>query len=963
MKPPAPSAASRLSGRVAGALTALALAVCAAASLAGAQQTAPKAATVRAGSKAADLFEAKIRPVLLENCAVCHSGPNASADFRVDRPLDAAAAEKLIAAVRYDGKVKMPPAAKLPGHEIAALEAWVKAGAPWPANAATAKPADAAAGRHWAFVPPKRPLEPPVAVSGIDSFITARLAKSGLTPAPPADRRTLLRRVTYDLTGLPPTPEQVREFLADTRPGAYERAVDRLLASPAFGERGGRHWRDVARYADSNGLDENLAFGNAWRYRDWVIDAVNRDLPYDEFLRHQIAGDLMPTSDETERNRRLTATGFLTLGAKVLAEQDKPKLVMDVIDEQIDVVSKATMGLTIACARCHDHKFDPITTKDYYALAGIFKSTKTMGNLDFVSRWNERPVPTAALIAEQKAVDAKVAAAQKVVDAARARARAALEARVAADKPRYERAAKAALLFEAETFARGTAIRDSDTYGKEIGVIRTGRAGKTTAEWDITVPAAGRWEVSLRYASNEQRPIRLLINGKEVRKDAAGRITGSFNPEGQQWEPLAVADLPAGKVTLAAERDGAWPHVDKVLLSPEPGLIPDLVAGGGKVPEKADAFFSAEEKAAVEKAEKERQAIAATRPVTPVVMAVEEAPKPENVKVHIRGSTESLGDVVPRGLPAVLCGGEREEIPADAGSGRLQFAQWLTRPEHPLTARVAVNRVWQILFGQGLVSTPDNWGLKGEKPSHPELLDWLAVTFATDDAWSLKRLVRRMVLSRTYRQASLRDYPKAAQADPENRLLWRQNRRRLEAEPLRDSLFAVAGTLDRTRGGTLLTTKNGDYVTNDQSANQAFYDAPRRAIYLPVIRNAVYDFFQVFDFGDPSLVNAHRPSTTVAPQALLLLNSPLVRQQSQAFAEMVLKDTRAADDAARIRLAYERALQRAPFPAETQVAQDFLGRVESLLAAREPDAKKREAVAWGAFCQTLLASNEFVYVE
>ena len=948
--------APRCSFGIGSLLTLLAVTVVGVAALA----QSPKPKTVPVSSRAAALFESKVRPLLLEKCAVCHTGDNASAGFRIDGPLSPEAAASLLAAVRYTGNVKMPPSGKLPAHEVAALEGWVKAGAPWPAH--SVKTATPAVGKHWAFVPPKRALEPPVDVSGIDSFVTARLQKSGLALAPPADRRTLLRRVSYDLTGLPPMPEEVRDFLADARPDAYERHVDRLLASPVFGERWGRHWLDVARYADSNGLDENLAFGYAWRYRDWVTDALNRDLPYDEFLRQQIAGDLMPTDDEAERNRRLVATGFLTLGPKVLAEQDKPKLVMDVIDEQIDVVSKATMGLTISCARCHDHKFDPITTKDYYALAGVFKSTKTMGNLAFVSRWNERPLPSAALAVAQKAADAKAADAQKEVDAARARARTHLEARVAADRPRYERAAKAALNVEAETFARGTAIRDSDTYGKGIGVVRTGGVVPTNAEWDLDVPASGRWEVALRYASNEARPVAVLVNGKALRGDAAGRDTGSFNPDGQQWETVGVADLPAGRATLRVERAGAFPHIDKVLLSPEPGLIPNLVAGGGKIPEKAnlDAFFADAERAEIAKAEAARKAVADARPQTPVAMAVEDD-RPENVRVHLRGSTQSLGDVVPRGFPAVLCGGERQEVTEGAGSGRREFALWLTRPDHPLTARVAVNRVWQNLFGQGLVTTPDNWGLKGDAPSHPELLDWLATTFVNEDGWSQKRLVRRVVLSRAYRQASLREDPKAARLDPENRLLWRQNRRRLEAEPLRDSLFAVAGTLDRSLGGSLLTTKNGDYVTNDQSTNQAQYDAPRRALYLPIIRNAVYDFFQVFDFGDPSLVNARRGSTTVAPQALVLLNSPMVRQQAQTFADAVCKG--ATGDAARVRLAYGRALQRAPFPAETEAARAFLRRVDSLLAPREPDPARREATAWGAFCQTLLASNEFVYVE
>ena len=331
-------------------------------------------------------FETKVRPLLVAKCQACHNGTVQQGGVRLDsrdatlkalvpgKPLES----RLISVIHYDGAIKMPPIGKLAPAEIALLETWVTDGAVWPET--EAKPAPLGPGKivsgpglFWSFRPVKRPLEPPIGASGIDAFIGADLQKNGLSLSPEADRLTLLRRLSFDLTGLPPSPADVTAFLNDKRPDAYARQVDRLLRSPQFGERWARHWLDVARYADSNGLDENLAFGNAYHYRDWVIDALNRDLPYDRFLRQQIAGDLMPTGDEEETNRRITATGFLTLGAKVLAEQDKPKLVMDIIDEQIDVVSKATMGLTVACARCHDHKFDPVSTKDYYALAGVFQ--------------------------------------------------------------------------------------------------------------------------------------------------------------------------------------------------------------------------------------------------------------------------------------------------------------------------------------------------------------------------------------------------------------------------------------------------------------------------------------------------------------------------------------------------------------------------------------------------------------
>jgi cytochrome c553 len=917
------------------------------ASVAGAQTPKPISDSV---------FESRVRPVLLAKCVSCHGEASAQGGVRLDRPLSAELARKVAAAVRYDGPMKMPPDGKLPAGELAALEGWAGAGAPWP-KSAPKKPA--LAGPHWAFVVPRRPLEPPVAARGIDAFVLGALTQKNLRPSPAADKRTLLRRVTFDLTGLPPTPEELRAFLADATPAAYANVVDRLLSSPRFGERWARHWLDVARYADSNGLDENLALGNAWRYRDWVVDALNRDLPYDSFIREQIAGDLMVSADDGTRNRRLAATGYLTLGAKVLAEQDKPKLVMDVVDEQIDVVSKSVMGLTVACARCHDHKFDPIPTRDYYALAGIFKSTKTMGNLDFVSRWNERPLTSAALTAAQKAHDESLVPLRALLETRLAQARAHLTERVAADRPRYERAAREALVIEAESFVRGTATKDTETYGKGIGVIHSGSL-PTVAEWDVSLPHAGRWELALRYAAEEKRPVKLSINGREVRADAAGRVTGSWNPEGQRWETALVVELPAGASTVRIENvDGPIPHFDKLLLSPEPGLVPDIVAGGGAVPDDPRPFLTDSERGPVQAAEAALKAAEGKRPQTPMAMAVDEGVI-EDVRIHVRGDTQNLGDVAPRGFPSVLCGATGASLKSRIGSGRLELARWLTRPDHPLTARVQVNRVWLHLFGEGLVSTPDNWGLRGEKPSNPVLLDWLAVTFVEDDRWSVKRLIRRLVLSDTYRQSSQSVNAAAAKLDPDNRLLWRMNRRRLDAESLRDSLLAVSGTLDETLGGTLLASKNGDYVTDDQSANAGQYSAPRRSLYLPVIRNAVFDYFQAFDFGDPTLVNAKRSATTVSPQALYLMNSALARDQARAFAVSLRGE---ASDPARIQAAYWRTLGRAATAAELRRGLAFLRRADTLLSSSQPDPMKRSLGVWSAYCQVLLASNEFIYVN
>ena len=643
-----------------------------------------------------------------------------------------------------------------------------------------------------------------------------------------------------------------------------------------------------------------------------------------------------------------------------------------------------------------------------------------MDNLGFVSRWKETALPTKAKQAEVaryetetlKPLEAKLTQVTNATNAAVAN-------RLRADAPKYVSVALVYLrqpgvlvpmdgrevpgkqTIEAEDFTRGNALKNTETYGKGIGVIHTGES-PTFAEWDITVAAAGSYQLDMRYTAEESRPIRILVNKKVAFKEAAGEVTGSWNAEGQHWETIGAITLTAGKNTLRIENNGSIPHIDKFAFAPvaapasgdaKPKSISELAKEGSLNPgvlshvvqrvagttneaeaqkriEKSDVFskiskpellYTKAEGDAVEAATVALNKARESGPKIPMVMAVAELPKPENVKVHIRGDTQNLGDLVPRGFPAVLCGGKEEEVGSDEGSGRLEMAKWLTSPTHPLTARVEVNRIWLHLLGEGIVRTPDNWGLRGEKPTNPELLDWLAYKFVNTDGWSVKKFIRRVVLSRTYRQASLTSNPTAQTKDPDNRLFWRQNVRRLEAEPIRDAILAVSGTLDLTMGGTLLLTKNGDYVTNDQSGNGARYDLPRRSIYLPVIRNAVFEFFSIFDFGDPSMCNAKRAATTVAPQALYLLNSPLVEEQSLAFARSLLS-AKQPDEAA-IRAAIFRAYARPATAPEVSRALSFITRAETVFAPRESDATKRKERAWAAYCQTLLASNEFVYVR
>jgi mono/diheme cytochrome c family protein len=776
----------------------------------------PSPAAAADDPAAIEFFEKKVRPVLAEHCYKCHGGTGEKIKGGLEMTGRAAllkggdtgpaivpgdpAKSLLVHVVRYDGDLKMPPRGKLTDQQIADLTAWVKAGATWPDSPETDATAKKPGGplftpeekAFWAFQP-VRPPPVPAGRDAIDHFVLTKLRDNGLSPAPPADRRTLLRRVTFDLTGLPPTPAEIDAFLKDDSPEAWKKVIDRLLASPAYGEAWARHWLDVARYADSNGLDENTAFGNAWRYRDYVIRAFNADKPFDRFVKEQIAGDLLPDGGADG----LVATGFLVLGPKLLAEPDKQKMVTDIVDEQIDVVTKAFLGLTVSCARCHDHKFDPIPTRDYYGLAGVFTGTKTMATLATVARALERPL--GGETAESRAYRAEV-----------------------------------------------------EQLKQELAAIER-RFGRTPE-----VDREQRHELHLQA---------------ELRRAEIKRL--------------------------------------------EPQIEPP-----------------------------------------PMALAVQDEANPADVKVHIRGNHLTLGEVAPRIFPRILAGEVQMPVPSRT-SGRRQLAEWIASPANPLTARVIVNRVWQHHFGEGLVRTPDNFGTLGERPTHPELLDWLAARFV-QDGWSLKKLHKLMLLSATYQRSTGHD-PRAAQLDPDNRMLWRFHRRRLPAEAIRDSMLAVAGTLDRTAGGSLLANGNFEYINNEHSRGEVRYGSTRRSVYLPVIRNNVYDFFQAFDFVEPHVPTGRRATTVVAPQALFMMNNLFVVTQAKAFGESLLKQQGTDED--RIRAAYPRAFGREATADEVSRAVSFVHEYVAALEGTETDPAVRRSRAWAAWCQALFASSEFITVD
>jgi hypothetical protein len=988
-------------------------------------------------------FEKVIRPLLAEKCWSCHNDKKQKGDLR----LDSLAAmlqggesgpavvpgkpeqSLIITAIRHSEQLKMPPKDKLPASDIAALTAWVKAGAVWPdAKPIQASPAKSASVRtisaeekaFWAFQPFQFAKSPQLGQSQvIDDLLNINRQKAGLRPAPEADKRTLIRRLTLDLTGLPPTMPEVEAFVNDPSPNAWDKLIDRLLASSAYGEKWGRRWLDVTRYADSNGMDENLAHGNAWRYRDYVIRSYNADKPFNQFAKEQIAGDLLPGGTDFEKADRLTGTGFLVIGPKMLAEDDPMKMRMDIIDEQLDTVGQGFLGLTIGCARCHDHKFDPITQADYYALAGMFYSTKTMRSYGVVAQWHERAIGTPESVAKlaefekQRAIlnDSARKLEKELRDVVKARlnterqlvrlyAETALElashgpanklvvADPAQDKP------TGSMIIEAENFTRGNVLKQKDGYGQGIGVIINAGQLPNFIEYEVQIPTEGPFQIALRYAAAESRPTILTINGKVVRRDAAKETTGSWNPEGQKWFAETSLKLPKGKTTLRLECAGPIPHFDKIALLPISAdqakhtplsdeelasakklLLPALqawtklaVKWSGKLPSAEELTNIANDRQGpfrttpeldravndklpteVQTAKDKLTAWDRDKPKVEEVMAVEEQ-KSQNIRVHLRGSHLTLGAEVPRRFPVILAGEQQPAI--SQGSGRLELAEWVGSPANPLTARVMANRVWLGHFGTGLVRSPDNFGRLGERPSHPELLDYLAIEFVKS-GWSVKQLHRLILKSAAYKMSTQYDAEKF-RADPDNRAYWRFNRRRLDAEEQRDGMLAVSGILDRSPGGTLLTTNNRSYVNNTGGKGFDNFMVPRRTVYLPIIRSGVYDVLQANDFPDPSTPAGMRQQTTVPAQALFQLNSKLADQTSEAFARSLLELK--IDDSARVQEAYRRVYTRSATTAEVSRALRYLAEAQAT-----EDAKKLKV--WQGFCRVLLASTEFAFVE
>jgi hypothetical protein len=901
------------------------------------------AAQTAASPQAVEFFEKHVRPILVEHCQRCHGAKKQQGGVRLDSgeairkgnddgpiivPGDPERS-RLVQAIRHQGKIKMPPAARLPEPALQVLAAWVKMGAPWPAAPAAAV-TSADARKHWAFQPVHKPLVPSVqhaasVISPIDAFIVKRLEAAALAASPPADRGTLIRRATFDLHGLPPTPAEVAAFAADDAPDAFTRVVDRLLASPRYGERWGRYWLDVARYADTKGyvrLNENPNYGCAWTYRDYVIRAVNEDLPYDQFVLQQIAADQLPLGAD---RRPLAAMGFLTLGERFINSQH------DIIDDRIDVVTRGLLGLTVSCARCHDHKFDPIPTRDYYALHGVFASSL-----------EPQVPPLIALPAEHERYAAYLRGLRErtekfngFIDEQYAKLTANFRTRAAeymlAGQKEQVQANFLAVMFLVDVTKELNPVM-VQRWARFLEQTRK-RPHPVLTSWH-TLAAAAPEQYAGHIAAWRAGPGQLnaLVIDALTREpvprnlaEAAERYGELFRAAVERWQALRKNDPTATRLP-----EPAWEEIRQILYSPDaPPTFPRW--------EIEDYFFvDTNVQSRFHQQQRQLEDWIGAPGAAPHALILEDGPVPHEARVFIRGNASNPGPIVPRQFLEVLTTGERR--PFQHGSGRLELAQAIADPRNPLTARVMVNRVWMHHFGAGIVRTPGDFGLRGEPPTHPELLDYLAACFV-EDGWSLKKLHRRIMLSSTYQQQS-RDRPEARERDPDNTLLWKMNRRRLDWEALRDSLLAVSGGLDPTMDGPSVKLFTEPFST-------------RRTMYGFIDRQNVPGVMRTFDFASPDATSAQRHHTTVPQQSLFLMNSPFMKEQVRRLAARVdLRDDRFDD---RVYAVYQLLYGRSAGPDEMYLARRFRD------AAPAPDGA--HLTAWEEYLQVLLLANEFSFID
>ncbi|MDQ6676057.1 MAG: PSD1 and planctomycete cytochrome C domain-containing protein [Acidobacteriota bacterium] len=815
-----------------------------------------------------DLFETKVRPVLAAKCYPCHSaatgkpqggllldsadgiqrGGNSGAIVQSGNP----DGSLLIHALRYQDKdLRMPPGKALPAEVVAGFEDWIRAGAVLPKDEKPTASAVAKSRDFWSFQKPVAHPAPAVKQGGwvrndVDRFILAKLEQKGLHPSAEAGRRTLIRRVSIDLTGLPATAEEADAFVTNPRPDAYERLVDRLLASPHYGERWGRYWLDVARYSDSRGAGDRLAF--SYTYRDWVIRALNEDLPYDQFLTQQLAADRIPGNDP----KNLAALGYISLG------REFPKSFPETVDDRIDTVARGMLGLTVACARCHDHKYDPIPTKDYYSFYSIFSNIREPRELPLLSKANAAQTPLDEMYGKRLEHIRKID-----------------------HEYRVERSAVMNAFFRTQVAEYLMAVSDS-------AAMRNTQIEELVKDRQQNLHVLARWRNYL----------------------AASKESGE--PVFREWHAAAVAERPAlakeyaerfrkydGDAPRADAREEAYRLALRGADAPTNVPVSDFPLVYTEGDGNNTRGFAVRHDT--------MRALYAYAGGAPRAMSIEDVPNPSVAHVFVRGNANNPGVETPAHFLSALSDGEPK--PFGNGSGRLELAQAITDKRNPVTARVMVNRVWMHHFGQGLVRTPSDFGTRGDPPTHPELLDTLAVQFM-EQGWSLKGLHRKILLSAAYRQSSM-DNAEARKVDPENLLLWRMNRQRLDIESLRDSMLQAAGQLDPAIGGVPFSLTASPVV-------------PRRTTYGFIERGHLAGMLSAFDFAVPDQHVAIRSVTTVPQQALFLINSSFIAEEA---AHLTLRpDLAAVDGAARIRKLYRVVLGREASPDEVALGLKFVVR-------------------------------------
>lgn len=898
-----------------------------------------------------EFFEKQIRPVLVEHCVECHGDKKQQAGLRIDsreallKGNESGPAlvpgqpgeSRLVRVLRYSSDdIQMPPAGKLADHHIQAFEKWVEMGAPWPTTASLSTPAGSPEGKngsaaetHWAFRPVSDPPIPTVSSldriqTSVDPFILSQLEAKTLTMSPPADKATFIRRATLDLWGIPPTYDEVQAFVKDPSPQAVSQLIDRLLDSPLYGQRWGRHWLDIARYADTKGyvFTEEPRYPYAYTYRDYVVDSFNSDKPYDRFLMEQIAADQMPVSaDQSE----LAALGFLTVGRRFLNKRE------DIIDDRIDVVTRGMMALTVGCARCHDHKYDPIPTADYYSLFGVFASCEEPADLPIIGSPKSRE--------DFEAFQKSLSELEKGVADFEQQKGGEINAQLKTDAAVY-----LTLVVEPKANEAGHPSKPLITSEPRMSVVdrwkrflndRKDPRDRVFGPWNQLVgqpdeafkKSAADWVEKAKtdpavmgqvHPLVRQALIETPLNSKVDLAQVYGKSLASIHQQwldlqGKQAEVMALPDAHAEELRqiLYAENSPTQLNIEdtrKAYLRNERTKHAELV--------------------------KKIETLKVTSPGAPArAMVMKDRERPEEPRIFIRGNPGRPGDPVPRRFLEVLSGKER--APFSKGSGRLELAQAIASPTNPLTARVIVNRVWQHHFGEGLSRIPGDFGIRGEAPTHPALLDHLA-TQLIQQKWSLKWLHRTIMNSATYAQSSI-DRPDARAIDPENRLYWKMPRNRLEFEAQRDSWLAVAGRLDTSLGGRPFENINDP-------------NAVRRTLYGFVNRNDLPGLFRSFDFADVDVSMAERPETTVPQQALFAMNSQFMIEQSRRLATSVQSEP---DDNARVTALFRKALSRDPRHEEREAALVFV----------KTAPHEGQLSNWDKLAQALLLTNEFVFVD